>query len=126
MCLNFDEMDFSFDSNKALDKFQYKYPQKLYEKLFEFKDKSSDNIASSSTISNNLSHKLSLPEYYFYDDNARITIRNENLTENYNTERVSQLKLQKDECYFEKMAPINKVKVTDDKLELENWLDQIL
>lgn len=126
ICLNFDGIDLSFDSNKFLDKSRYKYTNELYEKVFEFKDKLSDNPISSS-ISKHLSQKLSLPELYFYETNARITINNINFSENFKSGRAPQLKLRKEECNLEEKNSQDKVKMTtDDKLDLEDWLDQIL
>ena len=127
ICLDFDGMDLSFDSNKVLDKSRYKYTSKLYEKVFEFKDKSSDNPTSSSTMSKHMSQKLSLPEFYFNERNAIITINNVNFIENFILGRAPQLKLRKDECNLEEKNSHDKVKTTtDDKLDLEDWLDQIL
>lgn len=126
ICLNFDGMDLSFGSNKVLDKSRYKYTNELYEKVFEFKDKSADN-PTSSPISKHLSQKLSLPELYFNEKKTRITINDVKFSENFKSGGAPQLKLRKDECDFEGKNSHDKVKmIANDKLDLEDWLDQIL
>lgn len=118
----------SFDSNKILNTTRYKYPKEIYEKLFECEDKLSDKFTISTSISKLSSQKLSLPEYYFDEKNSRIVINNENFNENYKPGKLPQLKLQKDHCSnLEEENSIDKIKpIKDDKLELEDWLDQVL
>lgn len=82
-------------------------------------------------ISLSISHKLSLPENYFCDKNSRLIIENESISEINRkaniSANISKLELRKSEFGWPQTDSRPKTKNSShDKLELEDWLDQIL